>query len=107
MWNGVAVDLSSLATWFGVAPTMWFGISKVCSTKQEYKSWWNIVSKAMKYVTSMTYRGIFSLEEAAMKHIKLPFAKGGSLLIREVGWVRTGSGLGWVVCRDWRCWVRV
>ena len=90
-----------------VVPTMWFGIPKVCRTKQEYKTTWNIVSKAMKYVMSMTYRGTFLLGEAAMKHIKLPFTKGGSLLIREVGWVRTGSGLGWVVCGDWRCWDRV
>ena len=42
----------------------------------------------MKYVTAMTYRGGFILEEAHIRHMKLPLGTGGPLLRGEVGWIR-------------------
>ena len=38
-----------------------------------------------------------------MRHMKLSLAKGGSLLRGEVGQIRAA----WVVCGDWKCWVRI
>ena len=43
---------------------------------------------AMKYVTAMTYRGGFILEEAHIRHTKLPLGTGGPLLRGEGGWIR-------------------
>ena len=49
----------------------------------EKESAWNIVSKTMKYITTMTYRWALSWEEAPMRCIKLPLAKGECLFRSE------------------------
>ena len=43
----------------------------------------------MKFVTAMTYRGSFLLEEAHIRYMKLSLGTGGPLLRGEVGWIRT------------------
>ena len=79
LWNGATVDWSSVGTWFGtcsnldgriwarglvyssplIAQTTWLGMPDFAARNQ---SGWKIVSKSMKYVTTMTYRGALSWE---------------------------------------------
>ena len=58
---------------------------------------WNIVSKAMKCATAVTYRG-FRLGEAPMRDMKLLLANDEYLLLRgEVDWVRAGLCIVWTL----------
>ena len=52
------------------------------------ESKWSVVTKAMKYMTAMTYGGGgLLLKEVPMRRMKLPLAKDGSLLRGKVDWV--------------------
>ena len=73
-----------------VSQTMWFDMPVVSSAKQK------LVEHSIKVQETRNGNDVlrgFMLEEAPMRHIKLPLAKGGFLLRDEKGWLVLGLGL--------------
>ena len=65
---------------------------------------WSLVLKALKYMTTITYRYAFRLGEAPVGYMKLLLSTSGSLIRFEVGWVRTGLVGMWrleVLAKSW------